>query len=47
MVRNKVTVYFFFLPAAASGWPLPDLTAAEVSFPGFAARLATLEPTVA
>jgi len=33
--------------AAASGWPLPDLTAAEVSFPGFAARLATLEATVA
>ncbi|HZJ71042.1 MAG TPA: 3-phosphoshikimate 1-carboxyvinyltransferase, partial [Planctomycetota bacterium] len=33
--------------AAASGWPLPDLSAAEVSFPGFAARLATLEATVA
>jgi 3-phosphoshikimate 1-carboxyvinyltransferase len=28
--------------AVASGWPLPDLSAAEVSFPGFAARLATL-----
>ena len=25
--------------AAASGWPSPDLAAAEVSFPGFAARL--------
>ena len=28
--------------AAASGWPPPDLSAAEVSFPGFADRLATL-----
>lgn len=28
--------------AVASGWPLPDLSAAEVSFPGFAARLEAL-----
>jgi 3-phosphoshikimate 1-carboxyvinyltransferase len=27
---------------AVSGWPLPDLTAAEISFPGFAERLAAL-----